>query len=193
MERLSISCSSDVTILETTKLMEKETNLAELVSRYVMTVPDNDYSKISVSKLAGRFGLDRFKLSRGFKKETGLTMDAFIFREKMNRASTMLIKKQMTVKQVGKILGYCTTDYFIRVFREYFGVDPGKYKEFKTNRSGAKDRRTKKKDRRRKKIKSKIPDDGDRRKNEQDRRRGLKDRRNSPPLQLQKSKLSKKV
>ena len=54
---------------------------------------------------------------------------------------------------------------------------PGKYKAYKTPRSGIGDRRSGLKDRRQRMEKSKIPNSGDRRKGPKDRRVRQKDRR----------------
>ncbi len=41
----------------------------------------------------------------------------------------------ITVKEVSNRVGFCSCDYFIRKFRAYYGIVPGRYKEYKTWRS----------------------------------------------------------
>ena len=154
----------------------------DLVVQYVMTLPIEQFAGLTVSKLAAHFKTDRFHLSRQFKKCKNMTLDSFIKREKMSRAAFMLLaSNEIKVKEIAEIFGFCTCDYFIRTFRDYFGVVPGRYREFKTRRSGIGDRRMGIKERRRKKLKSAIPKSGDRRKGVNDRRKGKGDRRKQPP------------
>ncbi len=160
--------------------------LSDLVVQYVMTVPDEEFAGLSVSKLAHRFRLDRYKLSRQFKKQTRMTLDSFLTREKMFRAAFLLIaNKDISVKDVSRKVGFCTSDYFIRVFRDYYGIVPGRYKEYKTRRSGIGNRRSILKDRRKRLLKSRIPKSGDRRKGLKDLRNGHKDRRKQNTAQDQ--------
>ncbi|MCP5053794.1 MAG: helix-turn-helix transcriptional regulator [bacterium] len=182
MERLfPVQCKKRFDIFVNCQLSMEDKIIPEEVIQYVMTAPDHEFAGFSVSKLAHCFEIDRFKLSRWFKKEIGMTPDEFLQREKMSRAVFLLIDRGMPVKDVSREIGFCTSDYFIRVFRDYFGVVPGKYKEFKTKRSQVESRRKRRKDRRKSLVRSKIPKSGDRRKKIQDRRVGLKDRRKTSP------------
>jgi AraC-like DNA-binding protein len=169
------------------------TNLAEEVVQYVLTAPDDVFAGLNVSKLAIHFEVDRFKLSRQFKKYKNMTLESFLTREKMFRARIMLIAiKDISVKDVSERIGFCTCDYFIRVFRDFFGVVPGRFKQYKTKRSSIGDRRRNGSNRRKRNLKSQIPPEGDRRKSNgngngngngksHDRRTGLTDRRKQDP------------
>ena len=102
------------------------------VQQYIMTVSDKGVAGLSVSILANKFNIDRFKLSRQCKRQTGMTLETFLFREKMTRAAFLLTgHDEITVKEVSQKVGYCTSDYFIRKFKKFHGMAPGKYKYFK--------------------------------------------------------------
>ncbi len=157
-----------------------ETNmLSEKVVQYVMTVTDEEFSGINVSNLALHFRIDRFTLSRQFKKHKNMTLDEFLSKEKMLRCVLLLLaNKDITVKDVAERIGFCTSDYFIRAFRKFWGAVPGIFKDYKTPRSEVADRRiAQKSDRRKRDVKSKIPIEGDRRLRRKDRRSGSPDRR----------------
>lgn len=107
-------------------------SIAEKIAFHVMTVPDKEFAGLSVGTLAYSFKIDRYKLSRQFKNQTQITLEHFLFREKMSRAVLLLnIDKNITVKEVAERIGYCTSGYFIQKFKEYYGIVPGKYKEYK--------------------------------------------------------------
>jgi two-component system response regulator YesN len=114
--------------------MENE-NVSELVIKYVMTVTDRKFAGLSVGTLAYSFKIDRCKLSRQFKRQTAMTLESFLFKEKMARASFLLkAYGDITVKEIAERIGYCNSDYFIRKFRKFYGVAPGRYREFKSTR-----------------------------------------------------------
>lgn len=102
------------------------------VLKYVISVPDKEFSNISVSSLAASFNVNRFKLLRQFKLEMNMTLGYFLFREKMMRAAILLAEHEnMTVKVVSEKIGYCNSDYFIKIFKNYFGISPGLYKQMR--------------------------------------------------------------
>lgn len=110
-----------------------ENNLYDRVVEYVMSVTDEEFANLSVAVLACSLKINRFKLSRQFKSQSHMTLEEFLFKEKMARAAFLLKTfKDITVKEVSRRIGFCTCDYFIRKFKQYYGVAPGRYKEFKT-------------------------------------------------------------
>jgi len=105
----------------------------ERVLHHVITLPDEKFSLLSVGTLAYSFGINRYKLLREFKRSTQMTLEDFLFREKMSRASFLLrTGKNMRVKDVSEIIGFCTCGYFIKKFKEFYGLQPGKYKALKS-------------------------------------------------------------
>jgi len=149
----------------------------EVVKR-ILTAPDEDFVKLSVTRLAKEFSISRTQLSRVFKVKMGETLDDYLFREKMTRAVLLLTRRpELTVKAVAARLGYCTSDYFIRVFRDYYSVVPGKYREYRMLREGEFERRNGLPDRRNKANQNIIPISKDERKAISDRRTGERDRR----------------
>ena len=107
-------------------------NVSHQVVEYVMSITDKEFAQLTVSILAHSFEIDRYKLSRQFKRQMEMTLEHFLYKEKMTRAAFLLrAHKEITVKEVAKRIGFCTCDYFIRKFKAYYGVLPGKYKEYK--------------------------------------------------------------
>ncbi len=107
-------------------------NVSDQVVQHVMSVTDEEFAALSVGTLAYSFKISRFKLSRQFKHQTAMTLEDFLLKEKMTRAAFLLRSHgDITVKEVSRRIGFCTSDYFIRKFRAFYGIAPGRYKEFK--------------------------------------------------------------
>jgi AraC-like DNA-binding protein len=107
-------------------------NVCHQVLQHVLTAPDEEFGEFSVGTLAHSFNIDRFKLSRQFKRQTNMTLEHFLFKEKMARAAFLLkAYRNIPIKEIAVRIGFSTSDYFIQKFKEYYGVVPGKYREFK--------------------------------------------------------------
>ncbi len=122
----------------------KRNTLSDQVIQHVMTAADKEFADFSVSRLAASFKIDRYKLSRQFKQKTNMTLEYFLFKEKMTRAAFLLKSEdKFTVKEVAVRVGYSSYNYFIRKFKEYYGITPTMYKELKVWRSGFKEKKRK--------------------------------------------------
>jgi AraC-like DNA-binding protein len=103
-----------------------------------MSISDEGFADLSVAVLANSLKIDRFKLSRHFRSQSDMTLEEFLFKEKMARAAFLLKTfGDITVKEVSRRFGFCTCDYFIRKFKQYYGVPPGRYKDIKSMFPGA--------------------------------------------------------
>jgi AraC-like DNA-binding protein len=108
-------------------------NFSDYIIKYVMTMTDREFAELSVGTLAYSLKTDRFRLTRQFKRQTAMTLEDFIFKEKMTRAAFLLkAYRDITVKEISERVGFCTSDYFIRRFRSFYGIAPGRYREFKS-------------------------------------------------------------
>ena len=112
-------------------------NVSDRIVQYVMSVTDREFTALSVAILAHSFKIDRSKLSRQFKRQTDMTLEHFLFKERMARAAFLLKSHNgITVKEVADRVGFCTCSYFIRRFRQYYGVGPGRYRKYKNGCPG---------------------------------------------------------
>ena len=108
----------------------KNNNLAERVISYVLKVPDNKFSGLTIKLLAEHFTVSRCHLSRTFHNDRNMTLTTFIKRQKLLRAEHQLLHNQsLTVKALGTSLGYADCQYFISRFKEHWGESPGRYRK----------------------------------------------------------------
>lgn len=106
------------------------------IVEYILKATDEEFVNFSVGALAHSLQIDRCKLSRQFKRQTNMTLEHFLYKEKMDRAAFLLKAYQdITIKQIAERIGFCSSDYFIQKFKEYYGVVPGKYRKLKTPHS----------------------------------------------------------
>lgn len=111
----------------------KNCNLSDKVVEYILNRELDEFESLSVKTIARDLNIKRFNLWRCFKQEKEITAEEFIFRIKINKAALLLQNREdLKVKEIGEKIGYCSYGYFIHIFKKYFGVTPGRYRELTT-------------------------------------------------------------
>ncbi len=88
-----------------------------------------NYNTVTLSSLAEQFHKSEGYLSRYIRRETGYTLVQLLKRYRMKQAGIMLRETTLSVEQVMLEIGYTDVSYFYKVFRQYFGMTPKKYRE----------------------------------------------------------------
>jgi AraC-like DNA-binding protein len=83
---------------------------------------------LNVSQIADHFGLSVSYLSRRFKKETGIGLLDYIHTVRIDEAKALLEGSDLNVGEIGRRVGYYSDIAFIRAFKRYQGISPGKYR-----------------------------------------------------------------
>jgi len=78
-----------------------------------------------VSELAREAGMSRSNLLRKVKSLTNLSVSLFIRQVRLKNAMEMLKQEYLNVSEVSYQVGFSSTSYFIKCFREHYGYPPG--------------------------------------------------------------------
>ncbi len=117
---------------EVIKRLEEEKNspkhVIDVVKQYII---ENIEQDLGLDMLAEIVYLTPGYLSDKFKQETGSGINKYIKQVRMNKAEELLSNTNMKVNNISKAIGYKNDSYFIRIFREHFGVSPKKYRDMK--------------------------------------------------------------
>lgn len=81
--------------------------------------------QFGVSELADTIGMSRSNLLRKVKKLSGLSVSQFIRQVRLKNAMEILLEDSFNVSEVSYKVGFSSTSYFIKCFREYYGFPPG--------------------------------------------------------------------
>ena len=81
--------------------------------------------QFGVSELAAAMNMSRSNLLRKIKKQTKLSASQFIRQVRLKRAMEMLRQTSLNVSEISYRVGFGSTSYFIKCFREYYGHPPG--------------------------------------------------------------------
>jgi len=98
----------------------------EFISRITAIIEENIANEqFGVSELAREIGMSRSNLLRKLKKLTKLSVSQFIRQVRLKSAMEMLKEHSGNVSQISYQVGFSSTSYFIKCFREHYGYPPG--------------------------------------------------------------------
>jgi len=72
--------------------------------------------------------LSRSSLQRGFREAFGISPKQYLMKLRMDRALTLLIANEKSVKEIAQICGFSDEKYFSRAFRARYGDSPSRLK-----------------------------------------------------------------
>jgi TolB-like protein/AraC-like DNA-binding protein/Tfp pilus assembly protein PilF len=81
--------------------------------------------QFGVSELAEAMNMSRSNLLRKVKKDTKLSASQFIRQLRLQKGMELLKQDSLTVSEISYQVGFGSTSYFIKCFREYYGYPPG--------------------------------------------------------------------
>ncbi|NER13488.1 helix-turn-helix domain-containing protein [Leptobacterium flavescens] len=81
--------------------------------------------QFGVSELAEVMNMSRSSLLRKIKKHTQLSASQFIRQVRLQKGMDMLQQTSLTVSEISYQVGFGSTSYFIKCFREHYGYPPG--------------------------------------------------------------------
>lgn len=81
--------------------------------------------QFGVSELAEFMNMSRSNLLRKIKKDTQLSPSQFIRQVRLQKGMEMIQQNTLTVSEISYQVGFGSTSYFIKCFREYYGYPPG--------------------------------------------------------------------
>ena len=103
----------------------------ELVTQVAGYVQHHLSEPITTDRIAEHLYLSRQHLSRRFTRESGMTLAAFVRKEKTEEAKRLLRYTDKSASAISAYLGFSSQGHFARVFRELTGMTPGEYREKK--------------------------------------------------------------
>lgn len=109
--------------------IKKSSSYCYQVTKCIEYVYDHLHEKLMVGDIAQELGLSVQYLSKLFRTETGLTLNRYILKKKIDAACRMLKYSQYEAVDVGNFLAFSSHSHFIQKFREETGLTPRQYRE----------------------------------------------------------------
>ncbi|SDE40967.1 Helix-turn-helix domain-containing protein [Paenibacillus sp. UNCCL117] len=123
-------CAFAAAKVESNLSRERAETLRDLISRVMKHIEDHYHdANLNVNTIGERFGLKGSYVSKLFKEQTGEGLLDYITKFRIKQAKLMMGNKQDSISDIAKVVGYNEVATFIRVFKKYEGITPGKFKE----------------------------------------------------------------
>lgn len=101
----------------------------EAVKKYI----DNhcEDTSISLKTLAEKAGITPSYLGQVFLKKYGISCVEYTNQVRMEKASQLLLKTNLTIQQISEQVGILNTNYFYTLFKREYGLTPSRYRASK--------------------------------------------------------------
>ena len=86
-------------------------------------------SDVTLNFCAETFHFNPQYLSSLLKKHTGKSFSSLLTEARMERASILLLESSISIQELGSLLGYSDSAYFMKVFKKHFGPTPSSYRK----------------------------------------------------------------
>ena len=99
------------------------------VDELVDEITEHSARKWSRAEMAKMAGMSLSTLTRHFRERTGVSPLEYLIRVRLKKASVLLQNPELGLAEIADMTGFTDSNYFCRLFRKYFGISPGKYRQ----------------------------------------------------------------
>ena len=103
---------------------QREHKIVQAVSQLVEEL---GAAQITIQQLAEAVHLSCGHLSRVFRRTTGMTLEQFLIRQRVELAKRALLDPRFNVAEVAERCGFCNPAYFASVFKKYVKCTPREF------------------------------------------------------------------
>lgn len=91
---------------------------------------DKHYEEpITLNSMAEKYYLNSAYLSRAFKREAGINFNDYLKKLRLQKAVVLLKTTEMKTYEIAEAVGYDNVNYFLKKFKEEYGVTPSQYSQ----------------------------------------------------------------
>lgn len=96
----------------------------------IKNIVNEDYSQpLSMKYVADKMYLNHIYLGQIFKKETGISLNDYINKVRINKAKKLLKESNAMVYEIAEQVGFSDPQYFSTVFKKNTGISPKEYRD----------------------------------------------------------------
>lgn len=113
----------------TAELFAEEKQENQYVRKVKNYIKYSYMNTIRIEEIAKAVSLDRYYLSRIFKKETGKTMQEYLLGVRMKHACALL-SDGVSISEAATLCGYPDVSSFSKMFKRIYGETPSNYRKY---------------------------------------------------------------
>ncbi|WP_158630055.1 AraC family transcriptional regulator [Cohnella sp. AR92] len=130
LSRLKIRISGERSAIKSPiPLSNRQYTAEEIVKSVAEFIKTNYARELSLEDIARQYNVNAPHLSKIFLKYAGESPSRYIMSLRMNEAKHLLsLPKELSVKEIGEVVGYPDPYYFSRIFKQFTGMTPTDYR-----------------------------------------------------------------
>jgi AraC-like DNA-binding protein/ligand-binding sensor protein len=96
----------------------------KIVSAVHRLVAGRGVARLTIHEIASELKMSSGHLSRLYSRTTGMTLEEYLIRQRVELAKRMLLDPRLNVAEVAERCGFCNSAYFASVFKKYAHCTP---------------------------------------------------------------------
>lgn len=109
------------------KINSVATSTDHLIKKAKEYINDNFNKDISLEEVSDHVFLNHAYFSRIFKKNTGQNFSEYLMHIRIEKAIQLLVKNEYKTYEISQMVGYKSSKYFSKVFKQVTGLTPRQY------------------------------------------------------------------
>lgn len=95
-----------------------------------VAIIERDYAKtdLSLTKVANELNISANYLSNLFSKKRGIPFKRYLQQHRVQQAERRLLQTDLPIAEIAEAVGFLDSNYFTKVFRDYYHVTPYRYR-----------------------------------------------------------------
>jgi len=114
-------------IIENIELSEKK-QYKKIVDQVLNIIHEEFHTELTLEDCAARLNYHPSYIRRILKNESGIVFSEYLAQYRIDMAKKWLVETDMLISDIAEKLKYKNTENFIRFFKKYTGMTPGKYR-----------------------------------------------------------------
>ena len=110
-------------------VIKKEEHENQMVVKAKDYIQKNFQKDLSLDEVSRQLDLSSYYFSKLFKEETGSNFVEYVTNLRMEKAKELLLKDELSMKEICSAVGYSDPNYFSRIFKKNTGITPTEYRE----------------------------------------------------------------
>lgn len=98
------------------------------IENVMIFIKENYAQDLSIDQCVEQSGLSKYYFMREFKKYVGVTPLQFLTNIRIKKAIDYLLTTTYSIEQIARYTGYKNGNYFSKVFKNYTGTTPNRYR-----------------------------------------------------------------
>ncbi|MBZ2386959.1 AraC family transcriptional regulator [Anaerococcus murdochii] len=91
-------------------------------------INENYIKDINLDLIENKFYINKYEVSRNFKKITGYNFKTYLILVRLSRAKDLLVNSNLTIAEISAEIGYNSESLFVRMFKKYENTTPTRYR-----------------------------------------------------------------